>query len=236
MKKAKEKEKGASKHSYLNRRKLRLETEKTRLEIKNLKSKSEKWLRFIPVLTALIAVVGIWLSVKQFNSQQADEHRWRKAEFIRATIKAFDSNPCVQNTKLMLDSLVLYPEGRMIKLFHEEPETSRQYMKVTPDDIFNALAIDKDRMESEETQAKWIAIADCFDVFLSNLEQLDIDIKSELLTEEDIKPDLIYWIGLMADEKNQLNKPGLRQRLWAYVDRYKFDGVRSLMKRYGYNP
>lgn len=224
----------------LEMKKLELEVEKTTLEIKHLGSRWEKWVvRSIPILTAGIAVVGFWVSVHQFNVQQREAQTWKKAEFITATVREFDSRPCVLNVESMLDSLILYKDGRAIRLFPNEQAPTNQYATVTADDISNALDIDREKylQAPETTRRKWRAIADCFDVFLSHLDRFNSYIESRLITKNEIELDLIYWVQLIGDDHMELvYGPDVRPKLLTYADHYKFYGVGRLLKKYGYKP
>jgi hypothetical protein len=215
----------------ISQRQLQLQIEKLELEVKHLKSKWERWSgRSIPIITACIAVFGFWWSVKSFNVQQREEQTWRKAEFVTRTVNNFDSSLNVQNAKHMLDSLKLLSKGRKIRLFPDEVEVNRKYVTVTPNDIYDALAKDREAVESPgERLDKLIAISDCFDVFLSYLDQFDHDINVGLLTADDVKLDLIYWIKLLNYDLNSQFK----DRFWCYMKRFEFTGAKNLSSRYG---
>jgi len=215
-----------------------LQITKTELEIVRLRSKWERWsAKWIPIITVGIAMGVFWWNVHQFNAQQNAERTWKKAEFLAKTIDVFDAAPRVHNAKLMLDSLRLYSKGRRIKLFPDEQDPNKTYKVVTPDDIYNALDKDKENLAggSGETLEKWIAIADCFDAFLSGLEDFSHYIKSGLFTSDELKLDLEYWINLIGDKSILLNKDKFRERLLEYADRYDFKGLGSLLRIYGYS-
>ncbi len=237
----------------LTKKKLRMDIEKTQLEIKRLNSRWDYWItKTIPLITAGIAVAGFFFSINQFNAQQREAQTWKKAEFLAATAKEFDSNPNVINAKQMLDSLILYPEGRTIKLFPDEQEASKQYKHVMPADIYFALETDKNKLPQDPDKLRdWIAISDCFDVFLSNMEQFNRYIETQLVTKDEVKLDIIYWVNLMGDHNIVLHRPKsestssnlgegeqsvIRRRLLEYADHFKFDGIRRLLEKYGYGP
>jgi len=232
----------------LTKKKLELDIKKAELEIKRLNSRWDYWIiKTIPLITAGIAVAGFFFSINQFNAQQREAQTWKKAEFLAVTAKEFDANPSVINAKQMLDSLVLYPEGRSIKLFPGKQET-----QVMPVDIYFALETDKSKLPQDRDKLNtWIAISDCFDVFLSNLEQFNRYIETQLVTKDEVRLDIIYWIELIGDHNIQLHQPKsellrgkpdegeqsvIRKRLLEYADRFKFDGVKRLLAKYGYGP
>ena len=225
-------------------RRLELETQKLELEVGQLKTWWRRWGASVTTvaafITTLVAVGGFWWSVHQFNTQQKQEHtwretefKWRKTEFLTKRVGEFDSNPRVSNTKLMLDSLKLYKK-RKIKLFPDEKDPEKRYVEVTHEDINSALAPDKEKLAAGNKQKleKWIAIADYFDVFLSNLEDFDHYIKSRLFTSEDLKLDLIYWLGLLDSDK--LKGTGFTKKLLKYAYVYDFAGLKSLLCTYGF--
>ena len=54
--------------------KLQLEIKKLNFDVENLgntSSQAEKFMRFLPLVTVLIAVAGFWFTVHQYNQQQA---------------------------------------------------------------------------------------------------------------------------------------------------------------------
>jgi hypothetical protein len=228
----------------MSRRQLELETQKLELEVKNLKTWWRRWGASVTTvaafITTVVAVGGFWWSVHQFNTQQSQEHtwretefKWRKIEFLTKRVGEFDSDPGVSNTKLMLDSLKLYSK-RKIELFPDEKDPEKRYVWVTPEDISSALEPDKEKLAAGNKQKleKWIAIADCFDVFLSNLEDFDHYIKAGLFTPEDLRLDLIYWLNLLESDK--LKGTGFTEKLLKYAKDNDFAGLQSLRWRYGF--
>lgn len=65
-----------------------LQEEKLRLEIQELKNKSSlgyKFIQFIPLLTILVAIGGLWWNIKQFtNSQQAQAKQFADSQEAQA--------------------------------------------------------------------------------------------------------------------------------------------------------
>jgi hypothetical protein len=212
-----------------------LEITKAELEIIRLKSKWERWsAKWIPIVTVGIAMGVFSWNVHQFNAQQSAERTWKKAEFLTTTVGRFDSAPRVQNAKQMLDSLRLYKNGRKIKLFPDASDPKKAYTMVTPDDIYSALDVNKESLAagSEERVDKLIAISDCFDAFLSGLEDFDHYIQSGLFTADELRLDLEYWVKLIGDKRIVLSGPNFRKRLQEYANRYEFKGVDNLIRTY----
>jgi len=70
--------------------KLELEIRKLKYDVENLGNKSsrlEQVIKFIPVITILIAVAGFWFSVHQYNTQQAETAEKQAADREQALLK-----------------------------------------------------------------------------------------------------------------------------------------------------
>jgi hypothetical protein len=62
--------------------KLELEVKKLKFDVENLESKSfqlEKIVKFLPLITVIIAVAGVWSTVRQYNLQQEAAATQQKA-------------------------------------------------------------------------------------------------------------------------------------------------------------
>jgi len=72
--------------------KLRLEIQKLKFDVDSLGSTSfqaERLMRFVPLLTVIIAVAGFWFTVYQYNKQQSDTATKLAADREQALLKPF---------------------------------------------------------------------------------------------------------------------------------------------------
>ena len=73
-------------------RKLQLEIKKLKFDVENLgsgSSQAEKFMRFLPLVTVLIAIAGFWFTVHQYNQQQASAATKLAADREQAILKPF---------------------------------------------------------------------------------------------------------------------------------------------------
>jgi len=73
-------------------RKLQLEIKKLTFDVESLGSTSfqaEKFMRFVPLITVIIAVAGFWFTIHQYNQQQATAATKLAADREQALLKPF---------------------------------------------------------------------------------------------------------------------------------------------------
>lgn len=72
--------------------KLQLEIKKLKFDVESLgstSSQAEKFMRFVPLITVVIAVAGFWFTVHQYNQQQAAAATKLAADREQALLKPF---------------------------------------------------------------------------------------------------------------------------------------------------
>ncbi|MEO0825585.1 MAG: lipase family protein [Cyanobacteria bacterium J06642_9] len=88
--------------------------------------------------------------------------------------------------------------------------------------------------ENEEF-AMEIILRDWFDDFLAGLEHFEASIQNKLITLNDIKPYIRYWIDLIGDrKKRRVGGSSFYDQLSHYIYWAGYDGVQSLFQRFGY--
>ena len=80
-----------------------------------------------------------------------------------------------------------------------------------------------------------LAIRDCFDRLLDQLERFEVFIRSGLVTYSALRPYLQYWFELIGNPQYGRKSPDLIYRLWSYIADYGFSGVQDLADRFGYD-
>jgi hypothetical protein len=191
----------------------------------------------------IAGLLAFLFTLKQYSEGQ----KWKREEFLAAALKDFNTIPEVSNAKQMLDSLQLYGDRR-IKLYPEESTEVKRYRNVSNQDIYDALALDKENQVAPSTAGLTTAqidalhdeiekkrvIADCFDAFFSYLGRFAYYIDSGLIKKEEIDLHLTYWLNLIGNEEMPLKIPGVRERIISYADKYSFWGLKYLLDVYGF--
>jgi hypothetical protein len=77
-------------------------------------------------------------------------------------------------------------------------------------------------------------IRDSFDRLLDRLERFEIFIEEGLISYDELRPYLAYWMQLIGNKKFGRKRPEYIERLWIYIDEYGFRGVQLLSARFGY--
>jgi hypothetical protein len=74
---------------------------------------------------------------------------------------------------------------------------------------------------------------DAYDRLLDGLERFSSYLETRLVTKEDLKPYLGYWIkDIASDGADQVEKQWTYV-LFAYIDFYDFSGVQNLFRLFG---
>lgn len=179
---------------------------------------------FLTKLGALAAAGVFFIGLYQYEQGQ----QWKRAEFLATVIKDIGASHRGENAKLMLDGIKLYPNGREIKLFPDKATATDQYKTITRLKTLDSLRTTAPLPSDGET----VAIRDCFDTFLSQLERLEQYIESKLVTKEEVYTYINYWIDLLAGNDSEFADYD-RWYVLKYAEFYKFPKVEALLKRYG---
>lgn len=159
--------------------------------------------------------------------QYAKSQRWKRAEFLAHEMKEFESKPRVRNVMTMLDWT-----ARKIELFPDR-EGEQKWETVTDNIVAKALEYHGSR-KPQLYSAVEVAIRDSFDDFLDGLERMDTFLKSGLVSVKDLKPYLKYWIDIIGDPEDKRKSKNARDQIWSYLENYGYQGVRDLIRRYGW--
>jgi hypothetical protein len=174
----------------------------------------------------LIKIVGggiaFGFGLRQYRSAQT----WKRLEFVAEQTDAFFKNESVQNVLLMLDW-----NGRDLDLFHD----GKTLNVVNYEILEEALKIHEEKPGGHFTDVE-AAIRDEFDVFLGGLTKFENFIEAGLITAEDVRPYIEYWVKVLSGQKGGIVRSMVLQRFWEYVDYYDQSPVRSLLSRYAILP
>jgi hypothetical protein len=200
---------------------------------------------------ALAAI--IWLDVHR------QQRRWQRVNFARQQAQAFQAQPGVKNVLDILD----YEEFRTF--YAQHPKTGETLCFEAHDDrLKRALRshaqmvktrrglddierlaqtadnIDEQtlaivRQYDDEEFVIELILRGWFDNFLVGLENFEDLISSGLVTAEELKPFIIYWIQIIGDRRyRRTGGSGFYDQLFDYIYWSGYGGVQALFERYGF--
>ncbi len=172
-------------------------------------------------LVPLISIFTVIKGICEYSKAQ----KWKKSEFLAKEIKEFNNDSDVQNAFLMLDWNNIDITTSNINV----EETKKIYFN---DRLFeNSLKHHKEKtFTPEEAVIRLI-----MDAFLFKLGMFQNYLESKLITANDLKPYIIYWIEIIGDTNNDRKSKIVRLQLWRYINYYRYDSVIKLFKNYGFN-
>ena len=214
---------------------------------------SPEWLLVGLALGGGALVALTWLHLYQ------QQRRWQRVELARQEVKAFRDREAVRNVLDILDYeeyrtfYIHHPEdGRligfeandyrlrralrshdqMVKMRNGLDEIKRladQSNSIAPKTLELVQQYDNEEFFIEITLRDW------FDSFLGGLEYFEIMIESGLVTAEEIKPFIIYWINLIGDRRyRRKGGSGFYDKLFHYIYWSGYGRVQHLFERYGF--
>lgn len=193
------------------------------------------------------AIAAFSFAVFQYRRAE----KWKRIEFIAKEIKEFESDPVIQNALLMIDW-----GARRINLFLLPNSTGKDSIKITRDIQWKALlphplkkehseyrtfGSSEEEIKSEDYQedyhkktftTKEAKIRDTYDAFLTRLDRFATFIQSGLISLEELKPFLNYWIDAMTQNEHAEDATW-RFTLLSYIHFYNYSGVQFLLERFG---
>lgn len=180
---------------------------------------------YLKLLGGIGALVLFFIGLKRYIREQT----WKKKEFVANEMKAFTSDDVARNAMLMLD----WGE-RYVKLFPEHPQYELREVKLNREILKSALEFHERRINLEGKQRfsqTEVAIRDTFDHYLSYFERFWQFIEAGLLTHEDIRPYLYYWIDAISVKIEQ----DVRDVIYQYIHLYGFSGTQKLFLCFGHD-
>lgn len=182
-------------------------------------------------------------------AQYRRSEQWKRGEFVAKEIKEFESNPEVRNAIFMIDWGI-----REINLALLPNATEQDMIRVTREIQWRALVPHPLKSKYEDPSAAWddatrhetrirftateMRIRDTYDTFLSYLERFANHVRSGLVTAEEFKPYLIYWIDSITNAAGVADYDGdaeWRCALLTFINYYDYKGVAFLLNLYNRN-
>lgn len=205
---------------------------------------------FALLMGAIAAVAGI--------DQYLRQKKWGRRELARSVVEEFSRRKAIRNVadildfeeyrlfeaRLSGDRLVRFEatDARLKRALrsHDQMVKTRVGLDMLTQmshqpgkmDENTSRVLQKYRDEEFEIE---VIIRDWFDQFLGALEACENAILSGIVTAEDLKPFIIYWIQVIGDRtKRRKGGSAFYDQLFHYIEWAGYDGVRNLFERYGY--
>jgi transketolase len=172
---------------------------------------------FLKVLGGIGGIVLFFIGYCRYSKSQT----WKKNEFVANEIKDFNSNTMVRNTMYMLDW-----NKRFIELFPDKPEYNERFVRVTRATLRSALLTHKIKANFKKEE---VAIRDHFDCFLDYFEKFQQFIEAGLISKDELRPYLKYWIKRIGDDMES----DVKNTIHHYINEYGYNGVQELFSEFG---
>lgn len=187
----------------------------------------------VKVIGGASALILFFLGFRRYEKDQI----WKRSEFVAKEIKEFLSDFMVRNTMYMIDW-----SKRRIELYPHESEYNKRF-EIVDRVLLQSALVHHDqkpvKANGQRYEESEVAIRDNFDHFLGYLERFEQFIVAGLITHNEIRPYIIYWINAIAEPESESGSGRLdgktKQIFWEYIDKYKYLGTQNLFKRYDKN-
>ena len=170
----------------------------------------------------LVSIVLLLKGILEYKKAQ----NWKKSEFVSKEIKELLNDFEIKRALVLLDW-----NANNLSLADNEIENLK-YFYFTDELIYNSL---KTHRELSNFSDKEVVIKKIFDNFFDRIGWFDIYIQTGLIETKDIKPYLIYWINIIADETNERKDNDLREQMWRYIKEYNYIDFISICKKFGFH-
>ncbi len=210
-----------------------------------------QWLAaFALLMGAIAAVAGIDRYLKH--------KRWERRELARSVFEEFARKKAVRNIADILDFEeyrvfeARLPGDRIVRFeatdarlkralrSHDQMTKTREGLNMLTSMSSQPGKMDEntirvfEKYRDEEFEIE-LVLRDWFDQFLGAFEACENAIESGIVTAEDLKPFVIYWVQVIADRrKRRIGGSKFYDQLFHYIHWGGFEGVQSLFARYGY--
>lgn len=157
--------------------------------------------------------IGLW----RYSVAQT----WKRMEWVAATLQEFLGDPVVRNALQMID----WSERRVL-LFPDDPDPARRYVRVDDTVVARALLPHQPGHRFSAVEA---AIRDTFDQFLDRLALIHSFLREGLITRDQLKIYLEYWITRIGKPEENAGPAGRLRALHTYIRVYGFTEVEALL-------
>jgi predicted lipase len=204
-------------------------------------------------LAVATLVALVWLHAYQ------QQRRWKRVELARQEAKTFRERQAVKNVLDILDYeeyrtfYINHPrDGRLIS-FEANDHRLRRALRTHDQMVKTRRGLDEIKRLAAETDTidpktldivqKYddeefvieITLRDWFDSFLGGLGYFNTLLDAGLVTAEELKPFVIYWVNLVGDRRyRRKGGSGFYDQLFHYVHWAGYGDVKALFERYGF--
>ena len=192
-----------------------------------------------------ISALALTYGVRSYSKQ----HQQQRIDLLRQMTREFENDPDIGQALKILD----FEEYRSYQAGNQ-PGVGNQgnTFNVTGKLLTRALANDDDRQYQrallenlspdadnyESAMQAYYAettVRDWFNTMLNSLEHFSHLVESRVFNVREVKPWLLYWVRLIADEKYRRNCDSrVYNQLYNYIHDHGFTGVRQLFEQFGY--
>ncbi|MDB9528634.1 lipase family protein [Oscillatoria sp. CS-180] len=206
---------------------------------------------FALLMAAIAAVAGIDRYLK--------DKQWKRRELARSVVEDFTRRKAIRNVADILDfeeyrlfETRLPEDDRLIRFEATDERLQRalrshdQMVKTRRGlNILTQMAEQPGKMDEntvrvlekyrDEEFVLELTLRDWFDEFLGALEACENAIVAGIVTAEDLKPFIYYWVQVISDRRFRRDGgSGFYDQLFHYIYWAGYTGVQSLFERYGY--
>ncbi|MBD2058293.1 lipase family protein [Oculatella sp. FACHB-28] len=221
-------------------------------DLASLSLPATQWLIALGLIGGAIA---IGFGVYRYNQNE----RWYRIEFLRKTVKEFEQDPDIWKALKILDfeeyrdyeikngedKIVFRVNNELLcralgthedrRIYQKEIDQLQQKVNAAE----QGSTVDEETLEGYKKKLRQYHIEtglrDWFNKMLNGLEHFGYFVESGMFTVDEIRPWMIYWIRLIADQEyKRQDASKFYDQLYTYIHRYGFSGVIKLFERFGY--
>ena len=173
----------------------------------------------LPYIASFLGLLTFFKAIWEYTKAQ----KWKKLEFVANQMKEFNSDVEVKKAMQMLDYT------------NREIDLNGTKVIITDELLKSALCPDLAGQNKDGFTVQEAQIRDIFDHFFEKLSIFNQYISTELITVEDVKPYLIYWINILGKDDNERKPKILIHNIWKYWQFFNYTDMIILLQRLGYN-
>jgi hypothetical protein len=220
-----------------------------------------KWKFILSIVGYAGAVIAFLVGLRQYRRAEY----WKRSQFLAREMKEFFADPRVENARTMIDwgvrDIPLLTPSKLTDGREDSGvrtvDRQLQCKSLRPHDWTGAhptataassdeavtMAPSSDIVRKPESaslggtsfEPEEAAIRDCYDRFLDGFERFGNYRRGNLVSVNDLKPYVQYWIDDIVDTKCDAKDSLWCVFLFAYIEFYSFEGVQALFDSFGHD-
>ena len=217
-----------------------------------LEQTSER-LTFAQVVVSTLGFIGAISAFTFAIIQYRKAEKWKRMQFVADEVRELETDRKIENALLMADwgvrklNLTLVPDPKPEEyvlitremqwralLPHPVKKENKDYWATTTTYLDGTSGESRPEYDSNFSATE-VLIRDSYDALLTRLDRLETFIDAGLISEDDLKPFIYYWVKTMTKVNGAGHNATWRLTLLTYIDYYEFTGVQSLFDRYEKN-